>query len=168
MERMDSDRESYARNTEVEYERLLILREEIEGMLERMIGLLDVIDGDPDLEPTMGDVAEGHVDEAEPDPDQEPSLGWTVGGEVGPLDSCWIMHDLEDEHDGREPDEDDAVARIAFILATSLDLDDATENVAALLEAGIRPVHVAVEVYEQARGKARQLQMSKARVHYGE
>lgn len=83
-----------------ERQRLHALRAQIEAELERMIDLLDAIDGDPDLEPTMGFVAHGFVDEAEPDADFEPSLGWTSTYAHG------SDQDLEDEHDGREPDED--------------------------------------------------------------
>jgi len=80
--------------------RLRALRAEIERELERMIDLLDAIDGDPDFEPSFGSVAPGHVDEAEPDADLEPSLGWTSTYAHG------SDQDLEEEHDGREPDED--------------------------------------------------------------
>ena len=45
--------------------------------VDRLIGFLDATDGDPDLEPTLGYVAPGHVDEAEVEEDPEPSLGWT-------------------------------------------------------------------------------------------
>jgi hypothetical protein len=48
-----------------------------------MIATLDQIDGDPDLEPTNGDVNKHDLDEIEgdhhgDDPDREPSLGWTA------------------------------------------------------------------------------------------
>ena len=83
-----------------ERQRLHALRAQIEAELERMIDLLDAIDGDPDLEPSLGSVAPGHVDEAEPDTDLEPSLCWTSTYAHG------SDQDLEEEHDGREPDED--------------------------------------------------------------
>jgi hypothetical protein len=53
-------------------------REKLEAALDRLIGLLDHLDGDPDLEPALGDIAPGYVDEAEGnDPDEEPALGWS-------------------------------------------------------------------------------------------
>lgn len=63
------------------------LRQSIEATIaadlnrvDRCLAALDLLDGDPDLEPTMGDVAPCHVDEAEGDDtgrdaDLEPSLG---------------------------------------------------------------------------------------------
>jgi hypothetical protein len=54
-----------------------ILRKEAAAEIERLITMLDVLGGDPDLEPTMGYVAPGYVDEAEIEEDPEPSLGWT-------------------------------------------------------------------------------------------
>jgi hypothetical protein len=69
--------------------------------IERLLDLLDRLDGDPDLE-------DGH--DAEPTEDPEPSIGWTemldqagrqrFGYPTGSGD------DLEAEHDGREPDVD--------------------------------------------------------------
>jgi hypothetical protein len=47
-----------------------------ENPIEALRAFLDALGGDPDLEPTMGYVAPGYVDEAEPDVDDEPSLGW--------------------------------------------------------------------------------------------
>jgi hypothetical protein len=41
------------------------MRERVEAAIETLLQLLDEIDGDADLEPTMGYVAHGHVDEAE-------------------------------------------------------------------------------------------------------
>ena len=43
--------------------------------IDTLIDLLDAIDPDPDLEPTMGFVMPGEVDEAEPDADYEQILG---------------------------------------------------------------------------------------------
>ena len=57
---------------------LRILRREAAAEIERLIVFLDALGGDPDLEPTMGYVAPGHVDEAEIEEDPEPSLGWTT------------------------------------------------------------------------------------------
>lgn len=64
----------------------LSLRDRLEGEIERLIALLDTLDGDPDLEPWLAgtDPADGDreggdvLDEGEPDSDSEPSLGWHV------------------------------------------------------------------------------------------
>ena len=56
------------------------------------LDLLDVVAGDPDLEPAG---------------DEEPSLGWSATGATGTLDASPFLADLEEEHDGREPDADD-------------------------------------------------------------
>src|SRR5688572_15358930 len=75
------------------------LRERLEAEIERLIAMLDAIDGDPDLEPSIigsldprkgyapieddregGDV----LDEGEPDDwSDEPSLGWGHPGQGG-------------------------------------------------------------------------------------
>ena len=48
------------------------MRERIENIVDELISLLDQLDGDPDLEPTMGLVPEGYQDEQEGgDPDAE-------------------------------------------------------------------------------------------------
>lgn len=48
------------------------MRQLIENVVEDLLLLLDELDGDPDLEPTMGDVPEGYLDEQEgDDPDAE-------------------------------------------------------------------------------------------------
>lgn len=95
-------------NRRVEHhQQLRKIRQEASAEIDRLLELLDAIDGDPDLEPTCG-VASGlppEADEAEPDNDFEPSLGsinpnfgvssqerWSAGGAA----------DLEDEFDGRE------------------------------------------------------------------
>ncbi|MBB3020654.1 hypothetical protein FHR70_003740 [Microvirga lupini] len=85
---------------ELERANLRALRTSIENELERLFSILDAIDGDPDLEPSFGTVMPGYVDEAESDADLEPSLGWTGTYAHG------TDQDLEEEHDGREPDED--------------------------------------------------------------
>ena len=49
------------------------MRELIENIVEDLLLLLDELDGDSDLEPTMGDVREGYQDEQEGDnQDSEP------------------------------------------------------------------------------------------------
>jgi len=45
--------------------------------VQELIGYLDAIDADPDLEPVLGYVVRGLPDEGEIDHDAEPSLGWT-------------------------------------------------------------------------------------------
>jgi len=55
------------------------MRQRLEAAVERLLAILDALDGDPDL---------------------EPSLGWTKTHAYG------SDLDLEDEHDGVEPDED--------------------------------------------------------------
>jgi hypothetical protein len=79
-------------------------------VLEDMIAALDQLDGDPDLESSMG--YQPYPDECEGDgADNEPSLGWTAtvnqsaAGWRGPTDGYGCI-DREDEHDGREPDAD--------------------------------------------------------------
>ena len=57
-------------------------RRRIEAIVESLIDLLDEADGDPDL---------------------EPSLGWSRTCAQGALDTDELLHDLEEEHDGREP-----------------------------------------------------------------
>ena len=64
------------------------LRAELCAIIDRAIALLDAMDGDSDLEPILGEIMRGHVDEAETNggffdnPDDEPSLGWTKVGAV--------------------------------------------------------------------------------------
>jgi len=49
------------------------MRELIENVIEDLLLLLDELDGDPELEPTMGDVPWGYQDEQEGDnQDAEP------------------------------------------------------------------------------------------------
>lgn len=58
-------------------------RRRIEDQIEQLIATLDELDGDTDLEPTMGGVNPFYGDEAEPDADDETSLGWTAAGTYG-------------------------------------------------------------------------------------
>jgi len=51
-----------------------------------------------------------------------------------------------------------SLAQVTAALILSTDLEDDTENVMALLEAGIRPARVEAEVYEAARVEARRIQ----------
>lgn len=57
------------------------LRRQIEADIERLIALLDAMDGDPDLEPSLGQWSpfsgcRFEVDLEGDDSDYEPSLGW--------------------------------------------------------------------------------------------
>src|SRR4051794_26096368 len=73
------------------------LRAEAVAEIERLFVFLDRLDGDWDCE-CGGD--------PEPDVDGEPSLGWRghgIGAQRG--DACYHRdEDLEQEHDGREPE----------------------------------------------------------------
>jgi hypothetical protein len=59
-------------------------RSRIEAVIEGLIGFLDTLDPDPDLEPSFGDLPPGIADEAEPDHDDERTLGWSsLASQVG-------------------------------------------------------------------------------------
>ena len=84
---------------------LRILRREAAAEIERPIAFLDALGGDPDLED--GNDAEEDI--------HEPSLGWTTTiNQAAATDrrfgSQWD-YDVEQEHDGREPDVDDEDGR---------------------------------------------------------
>jgi len=110
--------------------KLLRLRQAMEDTLEHMIELLDRLDGDPDFEPTMANGAnDPRLDECEPDADLEPSLG-SINPSFGHLGFTYLDErsgqlvlasfdgadqrnwsagsddDREQEHDGREPEQD--------------------------------------------------------------
>ncbi|NBN76839.1 hypothetical protein GWI72_00995 [Microvirga tunisiensis] len=83
-------------------------RRRIEQAAEQLIALLDIIDGDPDLEPALGWPEEG------PDAcvrhgltdEEEPSLGWPEVQRWGaPL--SWRAHATNDNHHDCEIDEDE-------------------------------------------------------------
>lgn len=77
--------------------RLWDLRRAIEAELDRMIELLDALDGDPDLEPSLGapEVLSRLCIWSQVDTGTS-QLNWARGN----------SEDLEDEHDGTEPDDD--------------------------------------------------------------
>ena len=91
-------------------------RERIEAAVDGLLQLLDAIDADPDLEPSMSALTElgvpsGAWDECEDNHDAEhedgePSLGWTATNKQ--LGWPWYgdTDEREDEHDGCEPDVD--------------------------------------------------------------
>ena len=64
-----------------------------EDLIERAITILDELDGDPDLEPSLADTT---TDLEQDDADLEPSLGWTASGALGSCAS-WLSVDLEDD-----------------------------------------------------------------------
>ena len=57
-------------------------RRRIQELVERLIGILDEADGDPDA---------------------EPSLGWSKTFAQGALDTDALLHDLEEDEAEREP-----------------------------------------------------------------
>jgi len=69
------------------------LRARVEDEIERLIALLDTLDGDENLEPSLGYNGQGATDdregdpcdEGEPDDDGEPSMGWAnpMGWRIG-------------------------------------------------------------------------------------
>jgi hypothetical protein len=84
---------------------LSITRQDVEAQITLLIDLLDTLDTDPDLEPDQ-DLEDGA--------DDEPSLGWTAGfppefqrqeGRAFYMNANGGQ-DLEDEHDGCEPEDD--------------------------------------------------------------
>lgn len=84
------------------------LRKRIERVVEKLIAALDAAEPDPDLEPTFGHLPPGGIDEAEgPDVELEPSLGFLEGTiQSTSIINSGLDGDREDEHDGREPDDD--------------------------------------------------------------
>lgn len=94
-----------------------LTRAAIEAEIDRLIELIDVADGDVDLEdggdpePSLGGAElHGEVDLELDDCDNEPSLGWGRWHERQnqTMIATEIVFDadLEDEHDGREPDDE--------------------------------------------------------------
>jgi hypothetical protein len=69
-------------------------RQRIGDEIDRLLALLDATDGDPDLEPALGSLDRNVATYGNPGGDQ---TLWALGS----------RNDLEDEHDGREPDVDD-------------------------------------------------------------
>ena len=59
------------------------------------LDLLDIVEGDLEAEPD---------DAPEDGGDAEPSLGWSGTGATGTHDASAFLLDLEEEHDGREPE----------------------------------------------------------------
>lgn len=100
-------------------------RRQVSDEIERMIAFLDSLDPDCDLEPN-GDEQDASYCEgrcryvAHPCEDDEPSLGWSVSVcQDGPGFHLY-SDDREDEHDGREPN-NDREASIGWTAATNQD-----------------------------------------------
>ncbi len=74
----------------------LLKREALEAHVERLIALLDMLDGDADLEPDHDSEPAGDED--------EPSLGWQNG--PGSRSSDGLDDREQDVGDGCEPDTD--------------------------------------------------------------
>jgi hypothetical protein len=88
-------------------------RKKIERTLDKLIGLLDALDPDPDLEPSLGYNPYGSMDQESDDADNEPSLGAThaLSQEQAWRSPLVIGTDLEFDGDGvpdadKEPDAD--------------------------------------------------------------
>ncbi len=109
------------------------LRAALEDVIARAIGALDALDVDPDLEPSLaGFNPLGSFDDREADDggtyaDEEPGLR-ALGGTArsGGSQLGWAggtTSDLEDEHDGREPQCEDEGAQCEDEGAPSGDLE---------------------------------------------
>jgi len=61
----------------------MITRTRVEAAIEALVALLDDVDGDPDLEPSLGYNCYGGDDRELDTSDDEPSLGWTRDGFCG-------------------------------------------------------------------------------------
>src|ERR1700712_2032593 len=70
------------------------IRQAAEAQIERLIALLDVIDGDPDLEPSLTGYSPGMDDREGDESDTEPSL---CGITVGPGAASDLEFSCEDE-----------------------------------------------------------------------
>lgn len=94
------------------------LRHRIEAEIDRLIGILDVVDGDPDLEPWLAGIG-GPDDDREGDPlddgelddsDDEPSLGFLEAsenyGSIGHLAGGDEDRELEYEDEGAQCDDE--------------------------------------------------------------
>lgn len=106
-------------------------REAIATTIERLIGMLDDMDGDCDLEPWLGtafgddregDSSDDEPEESDMDSDDEPSLGWNERGDFGWMSPfCVDLEDEETDQNGDEGDysrsEDDAMAKELYCLA---------------------------------------------------
>lgn len=90
-------------------QRIAAAIERLGAILDELIASLDHLDGDPDLEPNMGEPNKYGLDELEgaligDDADAEPSLGWTATLNQTARQWHGAIDDMETEHDGLEPD----------------------------------------------------------------
>ena len=97
-------------------EPVLLARKRLEAKISELIDMLDVLDGDPDLEdtgddePSLGSSVQHGADGMEYDleldtSDDEPSLGWNLYGELGPtFDPDRELDDSDREPNGDETD----------------------------------------------------------------
>lgn len=87
--------------------RLRRIRAEAEAAIERLIAMVDELDPDPDLEPTLGFIPPGGLDDGEPDDPEEPSLGSTNGIDQ----SAWAAGNTEDA-EGEDSDLEPSLAAL--------------------------------------------------------
>lgn len=74
-------------------------RQRLEAKIEELIALLDLLDGDENLEPYLADTFPNAADLEADDCDLEPSCGWTIHGMHG-------YGNMEEEPNGDELDTD--------------------------------------------------------------
>ena len=88
----------------------LIIRPAIEDAIERLRGRLDEMDGEPDIEPEADFEDEGLYEPSlgalEHHPRRDEGIVLSYGGGDQSRWGLSERSDLEEEHDGREPDED--------------------------------------------------------------
>jgi hypothetical protein len=78
------------------------MRERIEAAIESLLQLLDALDGDPDLEPTMGYVVRGYADEAEDEEiDDEDDEREDDPADMGIADADGLAEQCPSEFHGR-------------------------------------------------------------------
>jgi hypothetical protein len=69
-------------------------RQWAEQEVERLIELMDRMDGDPDFEPYLTGATSDLEDDTD---DNEPSLGWSITGGTGRHDLSRLLCDLEED-----------------------------------------------------------------------
>lgn len=109
-------------------------REKIEAAIEQLIALLDVIDGDPDLEPSLGiggnyvsDDREGDDADDEDCGDLEPSLGAVETHPPGPfthsVKTALLAHQRPDLFRFSLPERTDKGHQLAWAVGTTDDCE---------------------------------------------
>jgi hypothetical protein len=86
------------------------IRQAAETQIERLIALLDSLDEDPDLEPSLSGYSEGMDDREGEDSDAEPSLCGVTAGPGSELD---LEHNCDDE--GDNSDNEASPVRSSFV-----------------------------------------------------